>query len=113
MRSRGLKLFQFIAGILLTGTAKIDASFGGAGKHFAFPAIRPSLGRPTSGTPDRLLGKLKSRRQLLEPGRIFFGSDIQSAGLTEKTADGGQGFIRFSGVMFGFWHGKPPDSSLS
>jgi hypothetical protein len=55
MRPFRLKLFEIGAGILPTFDTKIYSSFSGAGEHFTFFAIRPSLGRPASVTLDRFL----------------------------------------------------------
>jgi len=70
-----LKFLQIFAGILLAFAAKVYASFGCAGKHFALLAIRTSFFRPAAIALDLFLGPLKPCRNPLEPFRIFRGAD--------------------------------------
>jgi hypothetical protein len=50
-----LKLFQVIAGILRAFNTEIDSPFRAADGYFAYPAIRPSLGRPAAVALDLFL----------------------------------------------------------
>ena len=82
MRPGRLELFQVIAGILCTFTAKVDSSFGCASGHLAFLAIRQPLVRPASITFALFPRKMQLFRKFFEPFRIFSGGNEQRARLT-------------------------------
>jgi len=89
MRHCGLKLFQVIAGILITLAAKVDASFSCTGEHLAFPAIGQPLVRTASITFALLLRIMQLCRKPFEPFRIFSGGDKPRARFTIKATYGG------------------------
>jgi hypothetical protein len=89
MRHFRLKFLQVLTGILFAFTAKDDASFSCACKHFALLAIRTSFVRSASIALDLFLGPLKSFRNHLEPFRIFRGANEYRTCLAIKAAYGG------------------------
>jgi hypothetical protein len=89
MRHCRLKLFQVIAGILITLATKVDASFSCTGEHLAFLAIGQPLVRTASITLALFLRTMQLCRKRFEPFRIFSGGNKPRARLTVKATYSG------------------------